>query len=61
MTDPNDVQAVVEGALALLGLVGVPVAAVAAPIISILRGVVGMRNSKKKTKNKGKRYYEAIN
>ncbi len=48
MTDPNDLEAIITGAFALLGLFGLPVAAIAAPVVQIVRGVVGIRNSKKR-------------
>ena len=47
MTNPDDVEAILTGTFTLLGLFGVPAAVVAAPIISIVRGIFGIRNTRK--------------
>lgn len=46
MANPDDVESIITGAFALLGLIGLPVAAVVVPVVQIVRGVLGLKNNK---------------
>lgn len=48
MTNPDDVESIITGAFALLGLVGLPVAAVVVPVVQIVRGVLGLKNNRRR-------------
>ncbi len=56
MINPDDVESVLSGVFSLLALFGLPVAAVVNPVVQIVRGVVGVKNSK--TKKKNERFYK---
>lgn len=62
MTNPDDIESIITGAFSLIGLFGVPVALFAGPVVSIVRGVFGIANSreerKKQRKQKTKRELE---
>lgn len=55
MTNPDDIENIITGAFGLLGLIGVPAAIIAGPVISIVRGVLGLTNSKAERKAEKKR------
>lgn len=42
MDGTDDIQKIIIGAFSLLGLLGVPVAALAAPVAAIVSGVIGL-------------------
>jgi hypothetical protein len=54
MTNPDDLENIITGAFSLLGLIGVPIAIVAAPVVQIVRGVIGLTNSREERKEKKK-------
>lgn len=45
--NPDDAQSILEGTFSLFSLFGAPVAIISAAVISIVRGVVGISNSRK--------------
>lgn len=43
MTDPQSVSDVIYGVSGLLTLIGVPAAAIAAPLVQLISGILGFR------------------
>lgn len=45
--NPDDAQQILEGTFTLFSLFGAPVAIISAAVISIVRGVIGISNTRK--------------